>query len=119
MTGISGAEREQLALDTLAEPLLWRPIAVGSVAPDPRAVSRGNLVRERAFLARITEPSAGVIAELVELAPQARAEGNRGQEIERLLVLKGYAPDKQPEAIKLVMEQMESMAPRYSEERRG
>jgi len=32
-------------------------------------------------------------------------------------VLNGYPPDKQPEAIKLVMEQMESMAPRYSDER--
>ena len=37
--------------------------------------------------------------------------------IKRLLVKYGYPPDKQPRAIKLVMEQMESMAPRYSEER--
>lgn len=37
--------------------------------------------------------------------------------IKRLLVKFGYPPDRQPEAIKLVMEQMESMAPRYSEER--
>ena len=37
--------------------------------------------------------------------------------IKRLLILNGYPPDKQPEAIKLVMEQMESMAPRYAEER--
>jgi type I restriction enzyme R subunit len=37
--------------------------------------------------------------------------------IKRLLVKYGYPPDKQPGAIKLVMEQMESMAPRYSEER--
>ncbi|GAB3127411.1 HsdR family type I site-specific deoxyribonuclease [Glaciibacter psychrotolerans] len=37
--------------------------------------------------------------------------------IKRLLVAAGYPPDKQPTAIKLVMEQMESMAPRYSEER--
>ncbi len=37
--------------------------------------------------------------------------------IKRLLVTAGYPPDKQPAAIKLVMEQMESMAPRYSEER--
>ncbi|OFI39502.1 DEAD/DEAH box helicase [Arthrobacter sp. SW1] len=35
--------------------------------------------------------------------------------IKRLLVRFGYPPDKQPEAIKLVMEQMESMAPRYAE----
>ncbi len=35
--------------------------------------------------------------------------------IKRLLVKYGYPPDKQPEAIKLVMEQMESMAPRFAE----
>lgn len=35
--------------------------------------------------------------------------------IKRLLVRFGYPPDKQPEAIKLVMEQMESMAPRFAE----
>ncbi|WP_026552204.1 type I restriction endonuclease subunit R [Arthrobacter sp. H20] len=37
--------------------------------------------------------------------------------IKRLLVKNGYPPDKQPAAIKLVMEQMESMAPRYAEAR--
>lgn len=37
--------------------------------------------------------------------------------IKRLLVTNGYPPDKQPAAIKLVMEQMEAMAPRYAEER--
>ena len=37
--------------------------------------------------------------------------------IKRLLVRHGYPPDKQPEAIKLVMEQMESMAPRFAEDR--
>jgi len=34
--------------------------------------------------------------------------------IKRLLVKYKYPPDKQPEAIKLVMDQMESMAPRYA-----
>lgn len=34
--------------------------------------------------------------------------------IKRLLAKHGYPPDKQPGAIKLVMEQMESMAPRYA-----
>ena len=38
--------------------------------------------------------------------------------IRRLLAKYKYPPDKQPEAIKLVMEQMESMAPRYSTQRR-
>ena len=37
--------------------------------------------------------------------------------IKRLLVRHGYPPDRQPEAIKLVMEQMESMAPRFAEDR--
>ncbi|QEW04632.1 type I restriction endonuclease subunit R [Microbacterium lushaniae] len=37
--------------------------------------------------------------------------------IKRLLVKYKYPPDKQPEAIKLVMEQMEAMAPRYADER--
>lgn len=38
--------------------------------------------------------------------------------IKRLLVKHKYPPDKQPEAIKLVMDQMESMASRYAEDRR-
>ena len=33
--------------------------------------------------------------------------------IKRLLAKYDYPPDKQPGAIKLVMEQMESMAPRF------
>lgn len=37
--------------------------------------------------------------------------------IKRLLVKYNYPPDRQPEAIKLVMDQMESMAPRYAQER--
>lgn len=37
--------------------------------------------------------------------------------IKRLLVKYKYPPDKQPEAIKLVLEQMEAMAPRYAEDR--
>lgn len=37
--------------------------------------------------------------------------------IKRLLVKYKYPPDKQPEAIKLVMDQMESMAPRYANDR--
>ncbi|WP_438853908.1 type I restriction endonuclease subunit R [Agromyces sp. M3QZ16-3] len=176
------ASHPQLAIEALRDLLM----------EESTAVSRGNLVRERAFSARIAElmnkytnqqlTSAEVIAELVELAREVAAEGNRGQHfspplnddelafydavaqnesaveiqgegvlaeiarelvaimrrdvrtdwtvradvkaklrssIKRLLVLKGYPPDKQPEAIKLVMEQMESMAPRYSEERRN
>jgi len=38
--------------------------------------------------------------------------------IKRLLVKYKYPPDKQPAAIKLVMDQMEAMAPRYADTRR-
>lgn len=38
--------------------------------------------------------------------------------IKRLLIKHGYPPDEQPAAIKLVLEQMESMAPRYAQESR-
>ena len=34
--------------------------------------------------------------------------------IKRLLVKYKYPPDKQPEAIRLVIEQMETMAPRFA-----
>lgn len=154
------------------------------------AVTRGNLVRQRAFSERIAEimnrytnqqlTSAEVIAELVELAKDVAAEASRGENfspplsndelafydavatnesaidvqgedvlaqiarelvavmrrdvrtdwtvrddvraklrssIKRLLVKYKYPPDKQPEAIKLVMDQMESMAPKYAAER--
>ncbi len=37
--------------------------------------------------------------------------------IKRLLVLHGYPPDQQPAAIKLAMEQMESMALWFAEAR--
>jgi type I restriction enzyme R subunit len=40
--------------------------------------------------------------------------GKLRSSIKRLLVRFGYPPDKQPEAIMLVMEQMESMAPRFA-----
>jgi type I restriction enzyme R subunit len=151
------------------------------------ASTRNNIVRQRAFSARITElmnkytnqqlTSAEVIAALVEMAKEVAAEANRGahftpplnsdelafydavaqnesavaiqgegvlakiarellvvmrrdvrtdwtvradvraklrSSIKRLLILNGYPPDRQPGAIKLVMEQMESMAPRYA-----
>ena len=55
----------------------------------PPRVTRNNLVRQRAFSERIAElmnkytnqqlTSAEVIAELVELAKEVAAEGNRGQ----------------------------------------
>jgi type I restriction enzyme R subunit len=154
-------------------------------------VSRHNLVRQRAFGERVAElmirytnqqlTSAEVIAELVAMAPEIKAEAQRGQHfsppldedqlafydavaqnpsamdvlgdgvladiardlvrvmqqdirtdwtvredvrarlrssIRRLLAKYKYPPDKQPEAIQLIMEQMESMAPRYAADRR-
>jgi len=69
---------------------------------------------------------ASIARELVELMRRdVRTDWTVGHDvraklrssIKRLLVKYGYPPDKQPGAIKLVMEQMESMAPRYSEER--
>jgi type I restriction enzyme R subunit len=154
------------------------------------ASTRNNVIRERAFSARIAElmnkytnqqlTSAQVMAELVALATEVLEESNRGahftpplssdelafydavsqndsavdvqgegilaniarqlvevmrrdvrtdwtvrddvraklrSSIKRLLILNGYPPYKQPETIKLVMEQMESMAPRYALER--
>ena len=56
-------------------------------------MTRNNLVRQRAFSERITElmnrytnqqlTSAEVIAELIELAKEVAAEGNRGQRFSR------------------------------------
>lgn len=170
----------QLAIEALRAQLL----------EESAAVTRGNVIRQHAFSARIAElmnkytnqqlTSAEVIAALAELAKEVSEESSRGvtftpplnddelafydavsqnesavqeqgtgilaeiarelvaimrrdvrtdwtvradvkaklrSSIKRLLVLKGYPPDRQPEAIKLVMEQMEAMAPRYAEER--
>ncbi|MFC7276050.1 type I restriction endonuclease subunit R [Paractinoplanes rhizophilus] len=149
--------------------------------------TRHNLIRQRAFSERLAElmrkytnqqlTSAEVIAELVALAKEVAAEGDRGSHftpplsndelafydavsanesavqlqgedvlaqiardlvgimqrdvktdwtvrddvraklrssIKRLLVRYKYPPDKQPEAIRLVIEQMETMAPHYA-----
>ena len=151
------------------------------------AATKLNVVRQRAFSERIADlmrrytnqqlTSAEVIAELIEMAKEVAAEGNRGarftpalssdelafydavaqnesavqfqgedvlaqiarelvgvmqrdiktdwtvrddvgaklrSSIKRLLVKHKYPPDKQPEAIKLVIEQMEALAPRYA-----
>ena len=157
------------------------------LAEESGRATQHNLVRQRAFSERITElmrrytnqqlTSAEVIAELVEMAKEVAAEGNRGEKftpplsqdelafydavstnesavqlqgedvlaqiarelvavmrrdvktdwtvrddvraklrssIKRLLVKYRYPPDKQPEAIKLVIEQMEAMAARLA-----
>nr|WP_280508032.1 DUF3387 domain-containing protein [Nocardia flavorosea] len=156
-----------------------------------RHTTRNNLTRQRAFSEKIRElmnkytnqqlTSAEVIAALIELAREARAERDRGQHfsppldedelafydavhenesaveqmgddvlgkiardlvqvmrrdiktdwtvrddvraklrssIKRLLIKYKYPPDKQPEAIRVVMEQMEAMAPRLAQEQR-
>lgn len=156
-----------------------------------RHTTRNNLTRQRAFSEKIRElmnkytnqqlTSAEVIAALIELAREARAERDRGQHfsppldedelafydavhenesaveqmgddvlgkiardlvqvmrrdiktdwtvrddvraklrssIKRLLIKYKYPPDKQPEAIRVVIEQMEAMAPRLAQEQR-
>ncbi|ATO63624.2 type I restriction endonuclease subunit R [Mycobacterium avium subsp. hominissuis] len=152
------------------------------------AATKNNVVRQRAFSDRISDlmrrytnqqlTSAEVIAELIAMAKDVAAEGDRGKHftpplssdelafydavaqnesavelqgedvlaqiarelvgvmqrdtktdwtvrddvraklrssIKRLLVKYRYPPDKQPEAIKLVIEQMEALAPEYAE----
>ncbi|MFI5429380.1 DUF3387 domain-containing protein [Aeromicrobium sp. UC242_57] len=170
------AEHPHLAIEALRDLL---------TEESTKATSR-NLVRHRAFSEKLRElmnkytnqqlTSAEVIAELIELAKEVAAEGNRGahftpplnsdelafydavssnesavelqgedilaeiarelvgvmrrdiktdwtvrddvraklrSSIKRLLVKYKYPPDKQPEAIRLVIEQMESMAPSF------
>ncbi|OLO99862.1 DEAD/DEAH box helicase [Mycolicibacterium porcinum] len=153
--------------------------------------TKNNLVRQRSFSDRVGElmrkytnqqlTSAEVIAELIAMAKEVAAEGNRGQRftpplshdelafydavadnesavefqgedvlaqiarelvavmqrdtktdwtvrddvraklrssIKRLLVKYKYPPDKQPAAIKLVIDQMEALAPQYAERAR-
>lgn len=171
------ARNPQLAIEALRK----------LVSEESMAITRNNVVRQRAFSERITElmrkytnqqlTAAEVIAELVEMSKEIAAEGDRGRHfspplssdelayydavstnesavdvlgegklaeiarqlvgvmrrdirtdwtvrddvraklrssIKRLLVINGFPPDSQPAAIKLVMEQMESMAPRYA-----
>lgn len=171
------AEEPHLAIEALRDLL----------TEESAAVTRNNLVRQRAFSERIKElmnkytnkqlTSAEVIAQLIEMAKEVAAEGDRGQHftpplsedelafydavstnesaverqgedvlatiarelvevmrrdvktdwmvrddvraklrssIKRLLVKYKYPPDKQPAAIRLVIEQMEAMAPRYT-----
>ncbi|WP_006246056.1 type I restriction endonuclease subunit R [Mycolicibacterium tusciae] len=158
------------------------------ITEEAARATKNNLVRQRAFSERVSElmrrytnqqlTSAEVIAELVEMAKEVAAEGNRGtaftpplthdelafydavaqnesavefqgedvlaqiarelvgvmqrdtktdwtvrddvraklrSSIKRLLVKYKYPPDRQPAAIKLVIEQMEDMAPRFAE----
>jgi type I restriction enzyme R subunit len=174
------ARNPQLAIEALRK----------LIADESAKTTRNNVIRQRAFSERITElmkkytnqqlTSAEVIAELVELAREVAAEGQRGSQftpplnsdelafhdavasnesavavqgegvladiarelvsvmrrdvrtdwtvrddvraklrssIKRLLVRFGYPPDKQPETIKLVVDQLESMAPRFAEAR--
>jgi type I restriction enzyme R subunit len=157
------------------------------ITEEAARATKNNVVRQRAFSERIAElmrrytnqqlTSAEVIAELIEMAKEVAAEGNRGahfspplshdelafydavaqnesavklqgedvlaqiarelvgvmqrdtktdwtvrddvraklrSSIKRLLVKYKYPPDKQPAAIKLVIEQMESLAPQYA-----
>lgn len=169
------AEKPHLAIEALRDLL----------TVESSRATRHNLVRQRAFSQKLRElmnrytnqqlTSAEVIAELIKMAQEVAAEGNRGGQfapplstdelafydavsanesavelqgedvlaqiardlvsvmrrdiktdwtvrddvraklrssIKRLLVKYKCPPDKQPEAIRLVIEQMESMAPR-------
>ena len=176
----SQPDRAQAAIEALKAQLLT----------DARKATSGNEVRSKLFSERVNElmfkytnqqlTSAEVIAELVELAKEAAAEGRRGERfspplehdelafydvvaeneaavdvmgddvlaqiardlvaamrrdtridwtvredvraklrttIRRLLRKYGYPPDQQPEAIVRVMQQMETLAPKYAESR--
>ena len=181
-----GPEVEKMAQEA-ANPHLAIEALRDLLVEEAGRAARNNLVRQRAFSERIRElmnrytnqqlTSAEVIAELIEMAKDVAAEGNRGQHftpplsedelafydavssnesavelqgedvlaqiareliqvmqrdtktdwlvrddvraklrssIKRLLVKYKYPPDKQPGAVKLVIEQMETMAPRYA-----
>ncbi len=172
------ANNPHLAIEALRDVLM----------EESAAATKHNLVRQRAFSERIAElmrrytnqqlTSAEVIAELIKMAKEVAAEGDRGthfnpplshdelafydavaqnesavelqgeevlaqiarelvgvmqrdtktdwtvrddvraklrSSIKRLLVKYKYPPDKQPAAIKLVIEQMEDLAPQYAE----
>ncbi|CAM3024431.1 MULTISPECIES: type I restriction endonuclease subunit R [Dermacoccus] len=174
-------DRAQLAIEALKAQLLEKA----------REATAGNEVRSKLFSERVKElmfkytnqqlTSAEMIAELVELAREAAAEGRRGERfspplehdelafydvvaeneaavdvmgddvlaqiardlvaamrrdtridwtvredvraklrttIRRLLRKYGYPPDEQPEAIVRVMQQMETLAPKYAEDAR-
>jgi type I restriction enzyme R subunit len=175
VTRAQQAENPHLAIEALRDLL----------TEESTKATRRNLIRHRAFSEKLKElmnrytnqqlTSAEVIAELIELAQEVAAEGDRGarftpplnpdelafydavaanesavrlqgddilaqiardlvavmqrdakldwtvrddvraklrSSIKRLLVKYKYPPDKQPEAIRLVIEQMESIAPR-------
>ncbi|WP_298807666.1 type I restriction endonuclease subunit R [uncultured Gordonia sp.] len=163
-----------------------------TLTEESRRATRNSLVRQREFSDRITElmrrytnqqiTSAEVIAELIAMAHDIAAEGNRGQSfnpplsddelaffdavaanrsavelqgndvladiarelvrimqrdtkydwtvrddvraklrssVKRVLVKFKYPPDKQPEAIRIVIEQMEALAPAYAASHAG
>ena len=80
------------ASDPLPQSAVYVLIAIG-----PKELHGYAIMSE---IARITDGS-------VRLGP-----GTLYTSIKRLLVKHRYPPDKQPDAIRLVIEQMESMAPR-------
>jgi type I restriction enzyme R subunit len=185
-----GSDYEAKAKDA-ANPHLAIEALRSALTEELAAATANNVVRQRAFSERIADlmlrytnqqlTSAEVIAELIAMAKEVAAEGNRGQRftpplsqdelafydavaqnesalelqgedvlaqiardlvevmqrdtktdwtvrddvraklrssIKRLLVKYKYPPDKQPEAIKLVIEQMEALAPQYAERAR-
>jgi len=93
------------------------------VLGESRRATGNNIARERLFSERVAElmnryaneqlTTAQAIAELIEMAKDIRAKLRSS--IKRLLVRHGYPPDQQPAAIKLVIEQMEQLAPHYAD----
>ncbi|WP_104201511.1 DUF3387 domain-containing protein [Cryobacterium sp. Y29] len=101
------------------------------------ASTRNNMVRQRAFYDAVAQNESAVdlqgegkLADIARGLVQVMRRDVRTDwtvrddvraklrsSIKRLLVVNGYPPDQQPDAIKLVMEQMESMALRFAEDR--
>ena len=99
------AELDLMSFDLLAR---QQPVAtdlrviVTSMRMSSDLERMGDMARYVAKVARLCYPESAVPAKLRTT-------------IRWLLIKHGYPPDQQPAAIKLVMDQMEAMAPRYAE----
>ena len=130
------ARNPQLAIEALRK----------LISEETARTTRNNVIRERAFSELITELTnkstnqqltsediAALVEPAKELAKEVALEKDRGHWFSPPLNEDELAfhdavtqndsavdvPDKQPAAIKLVMEQVESMAPRFAEARAG
>ena len=106
------------SLGPFLRPRSWHPTELAfydAVARNESAVP----VRGEDVLAQIARELVAVMRRDVRTDWTARGDvrAKLRSSIKRLLVKYKFPPDKQPEAIKLVMDQMESMAPRYADDR--